>query len=238
MAMTWSNPAAVLQANRVRVSKAVCSTASGTEAFAPKGLYAAGTTYAAGDVVTSSGIPYVSLQGTNVGHTPATSPAYWMPLVALGRPNFDPAGVYAAGDVVRSAGALYVALNAVDGSSTPLDLPASDGTNWAVLPHAGVAGLDLQGLQAVAPVVELAAGGTIGAGASLRVFFINPATGQVNQADPADFPASLTSGYAGQALPGWAVAGPSGYMLAVPVAIGAASTVYLNGNVRPAILGA
>ena len=237
MAMTWSNPDAVLQANRVRVSKAVCSTASGTEAFAPKGLYAAGTTYAAGDVVTSGGIPYISLQGSNVGHAPATSPAYWMPLVALGKPNIDLAGVYAAGAVVRSAGILYVALNAVDGSSTPLTAPADDATNWAALPHNGVAGLDLQGLQAVAPAVELAAGATIGAGASLRVFFINPATGQVNQADPADFPASLTSGYAGQALPGWKIDGPSGYMIVAPSAIGAASVVWLNGNPRPAILG-
>lgn len=35
------------------------------------------TTYKAGDIVSVSGIAYVSLAGSNVGNNPATSPAYW-----------------------------------------------------------------------------------------------------------------------------------------------------------------
>lgn len=38
-----------------------------------------GTAYAAGDLVTDGGIVYRSLQGTNIGHTPASSPTWWGP---------------------------------------------------------------------------------------------------------------------------------------------------------------
>ncbi len=41
--------------------------------------YAGGTTYAIGDLVTSGGIVYWSIQAGNVGHTPASSPTYWYP---------------------------------------------------------------------------------------------------------------------------------------------------------------
>ena len=41
-------------------------------------LYAAGTTYAAGDLITSSSIMYESLVSSNKGHTPASSPTYWL----------------------------------------------------------------------------------------------------------------------------------------------------------------
>ena len=40
--------------------------------------YAAGTTYALDAYVTSAGVVYRSLQAGNVGHTPATSPTWWV----------------------------------------------------------------------------------------------------------------------------------------------------------------
>ncbi len=42
--------------------------------------YAAGTTYNQGDLVTSGGVTYYSMQGTNTGHTPASSPTWWYAL--------------------------------------------------------------------------------------------------------------------------------------------------------------
>lgn len=43
--------------------------------------YAAGTTYAADALVLSSSRAYISLAGTNVGHTPASSPTWWRPVL-------------------------------------------------------------------------------------------------------------------------------------------------------------
>ena len=40
--------------------------------------YAGGTTYGAGDYVTSSGVTYTSLQAANTGHTPASNPTWWL----------------------------------------------------------------------------------------------------------------------------------------------------------------
>lgn len=42
--------------------------------------YAGGTTYAAGAHVISGGIQYVSIQAGNIGHTPASSPTFWLPV--------------------------------------------------------------------------------------------------------------------------------------------------------------
>lgn len=47
-------------------------------------VYAGGTTYASGDYVTSAGATYTSLQSGNTGHTPASSPTWW--LVVSGTP--------------------------------------------------------------------------------------------------------------------------------------------------------
>jgi hypothetical protein len=41
------------------------------------GAYAAGTTYAAGDLCTDAGAAYISLASSNTGHTPASSPTWW-----------------------------------------------------------------------------------------------------------------------------------------------------------------
>lgn len=40
--------------------------------------YAAGTTYAIGDICTSNAIMYESILGSNIGNTPASSPTYWV----------------------------------------------------------------------------------------------------------------------------------------------------------------
>jgi len=54
-----------------------------SEDFDNMGLsaYVAGTTYAAGDKVLSSSHSYISLVAGNIGHTPASSPTYWRPLL-------------------------------------------------------------------------------------------------------------------------------------------------------------
>lgn len=45
------------------------------------GLWSSSTTYAANVVVVdSSGLGYLSLAGTNLNHTPSTSPTWWRPL--------------------------------------------------------------------------------------------------------------------------------------------------------------
>src|SRR5580692_3017645 len=46
--------------------------------------YSSGTSYARGDVVTSGGSTYVSLQTNNSGNTPASSPSAWQALGSSG----------------------------------------------------------------------------------------------------------------------------------------------------------
>ena len=48
--------------------------------FRPMGAWAAGTTYAQGDQVTDANLLYISLQGGNTGHVPASSPTWWEPV--------------------------------------------------------------------------------------------------------------------------------------------------------------
>jgi hypothetical protein len=47
--------------------------------------YAGGTTYAAGDRVISNHLIYQSLQASNTGHTPASSPTWWVEVSATNR---------------------------------------------------------------------------------------------------------------------------------------------------------
>jgi hypothetical protein len=51
---------------------------AGAEVAPTAPAYAAGTTYALDAYVTSAGIVYRSLQAGNIGHTPASSPTYWV----------------------------------------------------------------------------------------------------------------------------------------------------------------
>jgi hypothetical protein len=93
--------------------------AQGTVAYNPvmryKGAYAGGTSYLQMDVVTSSGVTYVSLIANNVGNTPATSPSDWSAITAAG-------GVISfntrSGAVVLNAGDIQTALTSLTGCST------------------------------------------------------------------------------------------------------------------------
>jgi hypothetical protein len=53
-----------------------------TEVLPP--AFASGSTYAAGDLVSIGGHDYFSLQGSNTGHTPASSPTFWQDLGVSG----------------------------------------------------------------------------------------------------------------------------------------------------------
>ena len=81
--------------------------ASGTPTAANwRGVYAAGTTYAAGDAIGygTPSVGYVSLVGTNLGNTPSGSPTYW---AALG-----PVGATGAGGATGAAGAAGTSVTA------------------------------------------------------------------------------------------------------------------------------
>ncbi len=49
-----------------------------------RGTYAAGTTYAVNDSVTSAGTTYISLQGNNTGNNPSASQTFWAIFAAAG----------------------------------------------------------------------------------------------------------------------------------------------------------
>jgi hypothetical protein len=52
--------------------------------YNPRGAYAAGTTYAQGDMVSYSSANYLSLAGSNTGNTPSSSPTWWQSMAASG----------------------------------------------------------------------------------------------------------------------------------------------------------
>lgn len=56
--------------------------------------YAGGTTYAKGAFVTSASIQYISLQDANTGHTPASSPTWW-----IAQDTYEIPSPYAIADV-------------------------------------------------------------------------------------------------------------------------------------------
>ena len=53
------------------------STGYDNKNFRPGNAWASSTTYALNDVVSSGGLGYVSLQASNQGHSPASSPTWW-----------------------------------------------------------------------------------------------------------------------------------------------------------------
>lgn len=89
-----------------------------TSAGAFKGTYAGGTTYAAGDVVSSSDVLYTSLQASNTGNTPASSPTYWKAILAskadTASPTFTGTAVFA---VARGGASNAVSASAIDCSA-------------------------------------------------------------------------------------------------------------------------
>lgn len=66
------NTAATLDNHLVRLGEA-----RGLVSASFKGAWASGTTYAAGEMVSSANGLYVSRAGSNTGHAPATSPTWW-----------------------------------------------------------------------------------------------------------------------------------------------------------------
>lgn len=86
-----------------------------------KGAYAAGTTYVIGDLVTSAGILYISSQASNIGHTPASSPAWWDVAAAKGDKgdtgNEGPQGPQGLTGLTGATGA--DGTNGVDGAQGP-----------------------------------------------------------------------------------------------------------------------
>ena len=88
--------------------------------------YAAGTTYALGDVRTYSSEFYISIQGSNTGNTPSSTPTYWSKLKIF--QEFNTNETYGAGDVaVGSDNALYASQA---GSNTGNDPTSDTGANW------------------------------------------------------------------------------------------------------------
>ena len=75
--------------------------------------YASGTTYAAGLTANSGGIPYISLQNSNVGNTPATSPTWWQPF------NYNSGTTYGLNAVVRYLGIPWISLQASNTGNPP-----------------------------------------------------------------------------------------------------------------------
>lgn len=85
--------------------------------------YAAGTTYATGDQVTSSGAAYVSLADSNSGHTPSSNPTWWQSVTR-----------YAVTFTGADANRVITVAAGVDVVSLPVALttPLCDGTRVAV----------------------------------------------------------------------------------------------------------
>jgi len=95
-----------------------------------------GGTYALGAYVTDAGIHYVSLAGSNTGHTPATNPTWWRRVLWIADDNIYQAGEPAdwtsasvgQGVTRKSGGLYYTSLQAANANHTP----ASSPTWWRV----------------------------------------------------------------------------------------------------------
>lgn len=132
---------------------------NGTNAFVGTQLRSGSTgaynvQYAAGTVVTFGGLTYVSLQDTNLNHSPDTSPTYWkvLPSGYVVSPSGFQAGdvgrairlfaepfewvaatSYTTGQLVKYQDAYYTALQATTGN-----IPGTDITNWGVASNAAL----------------------------------------------------------------------------------------------------
>jgi hypothetical protein len=88
--------------------------------------YNGGTTYSQNNTVNSGGIPYISLQNSNTGHTPASSPTFWRPF------NWSNATTYAQNDIVRYAGIPWKSL--INSNTNNIPTSSGLGTNATWLP--------------------------------------------------------------------------------------------------------
>lgn len=96
--------------------------------------YAGGTTYAAGNVVTDNGYdgnsyPWISLQGSNTGNTPKSSPTYWEqycgPVTAE---TWSSSVTYYIGDVVLKTATYYIST-----TDSNLNNDPASGSPWVAL---------------------------------------------------------------------------------------------------------
>ena len=111
--------------------------------FAWKGLYAGGTTYKLNEAVFSVGSAWISLAGSNIGHTPSSSPSYWSKLTI---PGVNYLGAYAGGtsysigDGVLQGGSYYISLTNANSGHDPKTSPSY----WGLICQ----GLTFQGVYA------------------------------------------------------------------------------------------
>lgn len=114
-----------------------------------RGAYAGGTTYALNDVVFSGGSSYISLQNSNTGNTPASSPTFWDLVAEAGatgatgatgsagmvwQGNYNNAIGYFQNDVVFRNGSSYIATADTSSGESP------PGTHWNLVASIGNTG--------------------------------------------------------------------------------------------------
>lgn len=92
-----------------------------TEPYAPSN-YSAGTTYAYAAIISYNNITYQSLQGSNVGHTPDTSPDWWQ-RIGYKEANWASGTTYALGDYAVLNHKVYESLQASNTGKNPLNSP-------------------------------------------------------------------------------------------------------------------
>jgi hypothetical protein len=236
MANTWTTPAAAVNPNNVRVAKAACTTGSEVPAAATRltaglnlrGLQsvtahiemakATGTATLTGVVATDK-LTVAGVDFTAVAANPAANQ------FAVGASdNATAANLAAAIEAsVTAAVAGVVTATVVDNIVTvTADSPGTAGNALTLAQTGGH----------IAVSAGTLAGGTdIGAGASLQGYLLNPATGLLSRAPDFDMP--LTAALGAQGLPAIRVDGTSGRLQLLPNAVGAATTVYLNGSPAP-----
>ena len=104
--------------------------------------YASGTTYAAGRIVTDNdysgnSATWISIQGSNTGNTPRTSPLFWTQYTGVLQCDSYSAGItYYAGEIVLSSAVFYISNSDANTANTP-----SGGAPWVAL--TGVTGTTL-----------------------------------------------------------------------------------------------
>ncbi len=91
--------------------------------------YAAGTTYAIGELATSVGIVYYSIQAGNIGNTPASSPLFWYPQVGgfLEVPTNLPQAALSTFQYVQQADIMTITSQLI----VPQQLQRFSHTRWA-----------------------------------------------------------------------------------------------------------
>jgi hypothetical protein len=139
-------------------------TARGTVDVVGAAAWSGATTYAANQYVTSGGIQYRSLAGTNLNHTPVSEPTWW-----VAQDAYEIASAYTSPylindegsfglSIAQSADVLYVAQATVG----PQTLSRTSNTSWAYASYAPVDGpFDPQNIDITITVKVSAATGAV-----------------------------------------------------------------------------